>query len=137
MPFVYVVAKAEIIIDLPERGFMSNWESKQAKKICTDYGHPLCSINCKINNPEEPISPVLIYIYDRDAIDGGITVKRVNEVKYIFTISGKFKSEIHKIGLALLNEGHRPLLDGVGRYRETFPFETPKEIDWIFSTKKI
>jgi hypothetical protein len=137
LPYIFIKADAEISVDLPEAGFMPKWESKEAEEVCIKYDHPNCTINCRIDNPQDPISPVLIMIGDKDAIDGKIEVTKNSSTNYLFKISGTFKTSVHKSAIPLINAGMQPVLEGVTRFREGFIFEKPRQIDWTFSTKKI
>ncbi len=136
MPNLFIKANAEIEVDLPEAGWMADWESSEAEEVCEEYGHPKCTINIRIEDPADSVSPVIVHIADRDAIDGSITVKRVDSKKYVFSINGTFKSSIHKNGVSLIDAGAVPSLEGVTRFREGFDFEEPRKVEWTFSTKK-
>jgi hypothetical protein len=73
---------------------------------------------------------------DNDAIDGGISVEALSETKYKFTMKGLFKSSIHKDGVALLNSGQQPMLEGVSRFRQGYDFDEARSTDCEFSLKK-
>jgi hypothetical protein len=138
MPNIFVRANCEIDVELPEVGWVSDeWKSSENERICEEYDHPKCTINFRIENPEEPICPAIIYVGDKDAISGGIKVEMLSETKYKFTINGTFKSKIHKDGVALLNAGQRPVLEGVTRFRQGYDFEEPRATDCEFSLKPI
>jgi hypothetical protein len=137
MPNIFIKADCEILIELPEVGWTSDeWKSEENERICEDYGHPKCTINFRIDNPDEPICPAVIYVGDIDAIDGGISVEALSETKYKFTMKGLFKSSIHKDGVALLNSGQKPMLEGVTRFRQGYDLEEPRATDCEFSLKK-
>lgn len=137
MPNIFVKADCEIQVDLPEVGWVSDqWKSRENEQICEEYGHPKCTINFRIENPDEPICPVIIYVGDNEAIEGGISVEAQSETRYKFTIKGTFKSKIHKDGLPLLDTGQKPMLEGVTRFRQGYDFEEPQQTDCEFSLKK-
>lgn len=137
MPAVFVKGKADITVDLPEPGFMSEWDSKEAEQDCEDYNHPKCTINLQIADPNDPISPITIYVGDKDALDGSISVTKNSPTSYTFKVDGTFKCSMHKDGVPLINAGVQPVLTGVSRFREEFSFEEPQQVDWTFSSKKI
>ena len=137
MPAVFVKAKADITVNLPKPGFMSYWDSKKEERVCEDYNHPKCTINLEIENPIDPICPIMIHIGDKDAIDGGIFVTKNSPTSYTFKVDGIFKSSIHKDGVPFINAGVKPILKGVSRFRQGFAFEDPQTVDWVFSSKKI
>lgn len=137
MPNIFIKADCEIEVELPEVGWTSDeWKSKENERICEDYGHPKCTINFRIENPDDPICPAMIYVGDNDAIDGGISVEALSETKYKFTMKGLFKSSIHKDGVALLNSGQQPMLEGVSRFRQGYDFDEARSTDCEFSLKK-
>ena len=138
MPNIFIKADCEIEVELPEVGWTSGeWKSQENERICEDYGHPKCTINFRIENPNEPICPALVFVGDNDAVDGGISVEALSETKYKFTIKGVFKSKIHKDGVALLNSGQKPVLEGVSRFRHDYNFDEPRATDCEFSLKKL
>jgi hypothetical protein len=138
MPNIFIKADCEIEVELPEVGWVSNeWKSQENERICNDYGHPKCTIDFSIENPDEPICPALIFVSNKDALDGGISVEALSETKYKFTIKGVFKSKIHKDGIALMIVGQKPLLVGVTRFRQAYNFEEPQATDCEFSLKKL
>ena len=137
MPSVYIKANQEIDVKWSENGRLSDWESKAAEKICEKYGHPKCTIDLHIQDPEDPISPIPIYIRESDAISGGIKVIRVEDRHYKFIIDGIFKASIHKSGVPFVDAGAVPSLVSVTRFRESFPFEEPAPVSWEISSKKI
>ena len=137
MPYVFIKVDTEVEVDLPKPNYMTDWESAKAEKICEQYDHPKCTINLQIDDPNDSLSPILIHISDKDAITGSIAVNKVNSKKYIFTITGTFKSSIHKLGIPFIAAGFRQKLVGVTLFREGFSFDEHRTIDCIFSTKKI
>jgi hypothetical protein len=137
MPNLFIKADCEILVELPEVGWTSDeWKSKENERICEDYGHPKCTIDFRIENPDEPICPALVFVSNNDAIDGGISVEALSETKYKFIIRGVFKSKMHKDGVALMNAGQKPMLGGVTRFRQGYSFEEPKATNCEFSLKK-
>jgi hypothetical protein len=137
MPNIFVKADCEILVELPEVGWVSDqWKSQENEQICEEYGHPKCTINFRIENPNDPICPVIIHVGANQAIDGGISVKAQSETRYMFTIQGTFKSKIHKDGIPLLDAGQKPMLEGVTRFRHGYNFDEPRPTVCEFSLKK-
>ena len=142
MPFVYIKALAKIKVTLPEPGFMDEWDSPDALAVCVDYGHPHSTINFKIDNPEEPIQPMLVMVADTEAYEGSSLVTKVDDKTYMFEVDGLFKSSVHKDTVKAIKEGMVPKLEGVTRYRQRYDFSGMdlESIDngaWQFSVKKI
>ncbi|MFD1510717.1 hypothetical protein [Lacimonas salitolerans] len=142
MPFIYVEAEDEFIIEFPEADFMSNWDSPSAESICENYGHPKCTINFMIDNPSDPIQPMYIAVASTEAYEGELISEKLSEKSYKFKIHGKFKTNVHKDTVAAIKEGASPRLDGVTRFREDYMFEDNnkpalKKDGWLFSAKKL
>lgn len=137
MPYIYIHAKDEFEVVLPEPDFMSDWESAEAEHDCDSYDHPKVTINLKIEDRNDSISPARIYVADKDAIEGGISVKKLDGKTWRFSIAGKFKSSVHKSGINLINSGARPVVDGVTRFRQEFAFDDARDVAWEISLKPI
>lgn len=142
MPFIYVRANASIEIILPSSGFMSDWDDLDALRVCEEYGHPRCTINFQIDDPEEPLRPMLIFVSDREAYEGGIEAEKIDGKTYRFSVDGLFKSSVHKDTLKSIKARVKPRFIGVTRYRQAFdvPEESIRDLDlgeWLFSDKKL
>lgn len=142
MPFIYVEAEDEFIIELPEADFMSDWDSPSAESICENYGHPKCTIDFMIDNPSDPIQPMYIAVASTEAYEGELISEKLSEKSYKFKIHGKFKTNVHKDTVAAIKEGASPRLEGVTRFREGYAFEDNnkpalKKDGWLFSAKKL
>jgi hypothetical protein len=142
MPFIYVEADDEFIIEFPEPGYMTNWDSASAESICEDYGHPKSTINFMIDNPDDPIQPMYISVASTEAYEGELSSEKLSETSYKFKIHGKFKTNVHKDTVTAIKEGATPSLDGVTRFREDYIFEENGKPDlkkdgWLFSAKKL
>ena len=142
MPFVYIKAQANINVTLPESGFMDEWDSPDALAVCLDYGHPQSTINFKIDNIEDPLQPMLVFVADIEAYEGSSSVIKIDDKTYIFEINGLFKSSVHKDTVKAIKEGIVPKLEGVTRYRQGYTFsgvdlESIDQGVWEFSVKKI
>lgn len=142
MPFIYVEADDELIIKFPEPGYMHDWDSTNAESICEKYGHPKFSINFKIDNPNDPIQPMYIFIANSEAYEGELQSEKTSETSYNFKIKGKFKTSVHKDTVVAVKDGATPYLDGVTRFREDYIFEqgeqsSPRNGKWVFSVKKL
>ena len=136
MPNIFVKANCEIEVDFLEVKLVpEEWNSRKAEKICEDYGHPKCTIDFEIEGPEGPGSAVIFHIEEKDAISGGISVNNISETQYKFTINGTFKSRIHKEGISLINDGLKPTLESVTRFRKSYPFEERPSLNFEFSLK--
>ena len=123
MPWIYVQADEEIVVDLPEPGLMSDWDDAEAEAICEQYGHPKSALNFQIDNVDDPGCPFWIYVGDIDAYDGELFSERLSETSYCFRIHGKFKTKVHKDTLAALKDGGLPYLESVIRFRAGFRYE--------------
>ena len=99
------------------------------------------TVNFQINDPENPVSPVLIHVANNEAISGSFVCTKISEKVYTFSISGVFKTNVHKDAIKLLNSGLRPALDGFSRNLDGWSFYDDfqpvlSNTDWIFSSKK-
>ncbi len=142
MPFIYVEANDEFIIDFPEPDYMSSWDSASAEEICEKYEHPKCTIDFIIENPDDPIQPMLIFVADKEAYDGNFFSEKLSATCYRFKIHGKFRTNVHKKVVEAIKEGAKPKIDGVTRFREGHVFsEDDRQAfnkgKWVFSVKKI
>jgi hypothetical protein len=141
MPFIYIKAQANIKVTLPEPGFMDEWDNPEALAICVDYGHPQSTINFKIDNPEDPLQPMLVMVADTEVYAGFSSVTKIDDKTYMFEINGLFKSSVHKDTVKAVKEGIEPKLEGVTRYRQAYTFsganlESLDHGAWQFSAKK-
>jgi hypothetical protein len=142
MPFIYVKADDEFIIEFPKPDYMTNWDSASAESICENYGHPKSTIDFMIDDPNDPIQPMYISVASTEAYEGQLSSEKLSETSYKFKIHGKFKTSVHKDTVAAIKEGATPHLDGVTRFREGYIFgengkQTLKKESWLFSAKKL
>lgn len=142
MPFIYVKAKASFDIVLPSDGFMPNWDDLNALRVCEEYEHPKCTINFRIDDPENPLQPMLIFVSDREAYEGGMGAEKIDGKTYRFNVDGLFKSSVHKDTVKSIKSGKNPFFIGVTRYR--YAYDIPQDLsldvslgEWLFSDKKL
>jgi len=142
MPTLYVEATDELIVKLENSEIMDDWGSSDAEKICDEYGHPKTSFNIVVENPDDPIAELLIFVSDKDCYEGTLNSEKVSDTEYKFSINGKFKVKAHKDVVAAV-VGNAPFhLEGVSRFRQAYAFDTSTAQEhnlggWTISNKKL
>ena len=142
MPFIYVEANDEFIIEFSTQNYLQEWDSASAEEICEKYGHPKYSIDFRIENESDPLSPMLIFVANTEAYEGELLSEKINETSFKFKINGKFKTSVHKDTVAAIKGGATPVIYGATRFREMYGFDdgnrhNPGKGSWIFSAKKL
>jgi hypothetical protein len=115
MPFLY--ASGKFIVKYEQDGYgLKEWTSKENRKTCEDYDHPIINIFFRIENLEDEISPWAFGIYEKSAYEGQITCEISNNT-FTFIADGKFKFKVHKDIPGLIMSGKVPSFDGVSYLR--------------------
>lgn len=119
MPKHYAGGTFKVICNLANAGdsfILKEWTSKANISICEEHGHPKIKMGFLIENESDPLSPLMFYISDKDAYEGGIHCIQ-NGNSFEFTLDGKFKFSLHKDVLEKLTEGKKTEFEGVSYLR--------------------
>ena len=135
MPSIFFKADFVATIRFLEEHDPSSWDEVENEDDVYQ------TINFQINDPDNPVAPALIHIANNEAVSGSFTCTKLSEKVYTFSISGIFKTSVHKDAVRLLNSGLQPVLDGFSRNLDGWAFyddfqPTLSNTDWLFASKK-
>lgn len=140
MPAVYVSGTLSFDVTLPDdknhKWTFGQWTDKKLAKQRAEYEHPAVSIELRMENEDEPICPFVLYVSEKDAYEGALTVTQKGRV-FSFAFSGKFKADAHKDTKAQIDAGRRPKLQSVSINGTGYGVPTPIDVDWVIQSKKI
>jgi hypothetical protein len=135
MPSLFFKADFEVTIKFLDEHNPSQWDNIE------NEDNVYQTINFAVNDPDDPISPAMIHVGNNQATSGSFICTKISDKTYKFSISGVFKTNVHKDAIRLLNLGIKPTLDGVTRNQDGWSFYDDfqpviSNNNWFFSTNK-